>query len=210
MALRCPSPSRGRSSGDGLRRRRGGTAISVTLLPLGFICLVAGVVLPRIEGKFTAGPSGLSAEILAVHRLDRASYVVSGPALAVERSEGVVAGELESGAVAAPAIERVTLGDVWDALDAADLRPDGVGMGHAYFSLPDGRTLSIPNRGFLDHGIASEELLTLLASWGIRPTASGKYQAPPHANPEFVVRPSVRPPGHDQLADQARTQQSLA
>src|SRR6266571_5650932 len=47
-----------------------GTAISVTLLPLGFICLVAGVVLPRIEGKFTAGPSGLSAEILAVHQLD--------------------------------------------------------------------------------------------------------------------------------------------
>ena len=32
------------------------TAVSVTLLPIGLVCLVAGVVLPRIEGNFTAGP----------------------------------------------------------------------------------------------------------------------------------------------------------
>jgi hypothetical protein len=173
-----------------------GTAISVTLLPLGFISLVAGMVLPRIEGKFTAGPSGLSAEMLAVHLLDRPSYVVSGPALASEQPDGAAAGELEMGAETSPADERIKLGDVWDALDAAGFRPYGVGMGSAHFNLPDGRSLQIPNRGFLDHGIASDELLALLASWNVRPAAGGKYPMPTYANQEQVVRPFVykRPP----------------
>ena len=30
------------------------TAVSVALLPIGFVSLVAGVVLPRIEGRFSA------------------------------------------------------------------------------------------------------------------------------------------------------------
>jgi hypothetical protein len=174
-----------------------GTSISVTLLTLGFICLLAGVVLPRIEGKFTAGPSGLSADIAAVHLLDR-RYIVSGPELAVEQVDGVVAGELQVGVEAALAAKRVALGDVWDALDAAGFHPDGVGLGGAYFNLPGNRLLRITNRGFLDHGIASDELLALLASWGVRPTASGKYQVPPDGNPYYIERPtmSVRPPGN--------------
>jgi hypothetical protein len=35
------------------------TAVSVTLLPIGLVCLLAGVVLPRIEGVFTTGPRGV-------------------------------------------------------------------------------------------------------------------------------------------------------
>ena len=161
-----------------------GTAISVTLLPIGLVLVVAGVVLPRIEGKFTAGPSGLSADMLAVHLLDQPRFVASGPALAAERP----AGELLPGAAAENPGSQITFGDVWDALDtgghALDLQ--GVGMGHAYFSSPDGRLLQIPNRGFFDHGIASSELLALLASWGVRPSASGKYPPPPDATPEIL------------------------
>jgi hypothetical protein len=118
-----------------------GTAISATLLPLGLISLVAGVVLPRIEGKFTAGPTRLSAEILAVHQLDPPIFIASGPALAVEQP-GTVAGELETAAGTAPADGRITIDDVWDALDAAGLRPDGVGAGSAYFHLSEGRAIS--------------------------------------------------------------------
>lgn len=64
---------------------------------------------------------------------------------------------------------RVTVGDVWDALDAAGIHPEGVGLGSAYFRLPDGRLLKFPNRGFFDHGIASDELLAVFASWGAHP-----------------------------------------
>lgn len=155
-----------------------GTPISLTLLPLGFVSLVTGVVLPRIEGKFTAGPSGVSAEVMAVHRLDQARYVISGPALA----------ELPSSGAATPAAEpgsRITLGDAWDALDAAGMRPVQGALGTAYFSLQDGRHFGFPNRGFFDHGIASDELVALLASLGVHPTASGRYPMPPDATPDM-------------------------
>lgn len=151
-----------------------GTAISVTLLPLGFVSLVAGVVLPRIEGKFTAGPSGLSAEVMAVHRLDQARWVASGPALSPEGSSLTTSEE-----------PQITLGDVWDALGAAGLAPAQGALGTAYFSLADGRYLGIPNKGFFDHGIASDELLDVLGSWGVRPTASGRYPMPLDATPEM-------------------------
>ena len=101
-----------------------GTAISVTLLPIGFVSLVAGVVLPRIEGKFTAGPSGLTAEMLAVHELDQPRYVLSGPALAIrtaDTGDGRAAGMDRA---AEPDVQRITIGDVWDALDARGLHPD--------------------------------------------------------------------------------------
>jgi len=175
-----------------------GTAISLTLIPIGFVCLVAGVVLPRIEGKFTAGPSGLTAEMMAVHLLDQPRFVASGPALASDPTAGA---ELPRGVGSDEGGGQITFGDVWDALDTGGhvLKFQAAGMGKAYFSSPDdGRLLQIPNRGFLDHGIASRELLALLASWGVRPTASGKYPAPPDAAPEileprgpvFVERPS--------------------
>lgn len=159
-----------------------GTPISLTLLPLGFVSLVAGVVLPRIEGKFTAGPSGVSAEVMAVHRLDQARYVISGPALAPDERLPPVAGEAEP---ATGPQDRTTLGDIWDALDAADIHPSQGALGTAYFSLRDGRHFGIPNRGFLDHGIASDELVALLASLGVHPTASGRYPMPSDATPEM-------------------------
>ena len=58
-----------------------GTAISLALLPLGFVCFIAGVALPRIEGMFTAGPHGISGRMLAVHEIDT-MYTATAPALA--------------------------------------------------------------------------------------------------------------------------------
>lgn len=154
-----------------------GTVISAVLLPIGFICLVAGVVLPRIEGSFTAGPSGLSANLRPISP----RYTASGPAL-------------EVGAGVTATADPITLGDVWDALAAAGFRPYAAGMGHAYLQLPDGRSLSIPNRRFYDHGIASDELLAVIASWGVHPVASGKYPTPSDTNkPTEEVRPTYFP-----------------
>jgi hypothetical protein len=170
-----------------------GTAISVTLISIGFICLIAGVVLARIEGKLTVGPGQLSADILAVHTLDSVSLTKSAPAVVlreVQSSDARIAIET------AQPPGTITLGDVWDALDAAEVRPgaraealnhqaefEAVALGSAYFRLADGSTLKMPNRGLIDYGAASEELLALLAAWGIQPTASGRYPVP--ADPAY-------------------------
>jgi hypothetical protein len=82
----------------------------------------------------------------------------------------------------------IAVGDVWDALDAAGIHPEGVGLGSAHFRVDDGHLLKFPNRGFFDHGIASTELLAIFASWGARATASGKYPVPVDAN-EWVRQP---------------------
>jgi hypothetical protein len=171
-----------------------GTVISVTLLPIGFVCLLAGVALPRIEGKFTAGPSGMSADIIAVHQLDRPRYIVSGPALAIEQPEAIPSGEPEAAGLTPSRAGLTRLGDVWEALDAAGLRPMAVGMGHAYFRLADGRQLSIPNKTFLDHGVASDDLLAVLATLGVRPTASGRFPTPSHYPVKDPVVPAYLPP----------------
>lgn len=163
-----------------------GTAISVALIPIGFVSLVAGVVLPRIEGKFTAGPSGLAGEMRPVHELDQPRYVISGPA--VETSDTVEANAAGVGGTTEPDIQRIAIGDVWDALDVRGLRPDQVGMGHAYFQLREGRHLDMPNRGFMDWGTASDDLLAVLRTWGIEPVASGKYPIPVDVDPDYARR----------------------
>lgn len=163
-----------------------GTAISVTLLPIGFVCLVAGVVLPRIEGRFTAGPSGLTAEMLAVHELDQPRYVISGPALASETA-GAGTG---TGGASEPDAQRITIGDVWEALDKRGLYPDAVGLGHAYFRLRDNRHLDMPNRGFMDWGTASDDLLAVLRTWDVQPVASGKYAMRPDVAPQYAKLPA--------------------
>lgn len=142
-----------------------GTAISLALLPIGFVSLVAGVVLPKIEGKFTAGPSGLIAEVLAVHELDQPRYVISGPALATETPDTRDGDGADKDRAVVPDAQPITIGDVWDTLDARGLRADQAGLGHAYFQLRGDRHLDIPNRGFMDWGTASDELLAVLRTW---------------------------------------------
>jgi hypothetical protein len=158
-----------------------GTAISLALIPIGFISLVAGVVLPRIEGKFTASPSGLTAEIRAVHELDQPRYVISGPAIEPADTE-----RSHKTGTTDPDTARITIGDVWDALEARGLHADDVGLGHAYFRLREGRHLDMPNRGFMDWGTASDDLLAVLRTWGVEPVASGKYPIEADVDPEYA------------------------
>lgn len=160
-----------------------GQSTSVTLLSIGFASLVAGVVLPRIEGKFTAGPSGVSAEVLAVHHLDP-QFAITGPALAQDSDDGGAGAEADQ----KPQGPRVTIGDVWDALEAAGVRSDAAAMGHAYFVLRGDHTLEMPNRGFIDWGFASDDLLAVLDTWGIHPTASGKYPPRVDVLPQYLER----------------------
>jgi hypothetical protein len=178
----------------------GNTAVSVTLLPIGFVSLVAGVVLPRIDGRFTAGPSGLSAEMFAVHELDRQPrFYASGPAVdgTARLSPASVA---TSDATTSP---RVTIGDVWDALDRAGVRLDNAGMGHAYFSLRGDRLLDMPNQGFMDWATASGDLLAVLDTWGIRPIASGKYPVPSNVAPDYVAETRGRLMSLTSVSEQA-------
>ena len=167
-----------------------GTAISLSLLPLGFVGLVAGVVLPRIEGKFTAGPSGLTAEVLAVHELDQPRFMLSGPVLATETEHTADVDSAGTGGATVPDTERITIGDVWDALAARGLRTDQGAAGHAYFHLRGDRHLDIPNRGIMDWGTASDELLAVLGMWGVQPSASGKYPVRPGVNPDYINQPA--------------------
>jgi len=164
------------------------TAISVTLLPIGFVCLVAGVVLPRIEGRFSAGPSGLTAEMLAVHVLDQPRYAISGPLLGSETAETAEADNAGPGNIAKPATARIAMGDVWDALEARGIRPDQGAGGHAYFLVRGDRHLVVPNRSIMDWGKASDELLAVLKTWGVEPVASGKYPVRPDIDPEKTKR----------------------
>jgi hypothetical protein len=101
---------------------------------------------------------------------------------------GLGAGEQEAGAVTVEAADsRVTIGDCWDALDAASVQPNGLGTGSAFFTLPEGSYLKMPNRAFVDGGEASNETLAALASLGVQPTASGSYPVPPGVGPGFAA-----------------------
>lgn len=105
------------------RCRRHEHPVSVALLPIGFVSLLAGVVLPRIEGRFIAGPSGLSAEVLAVHELDRQPRLyASGPAIDLPIEPSGVA--KATGAPGSGTSLRMTIGDVWHALDQAGIKLD--------------------------------------------------------------------------------------
>jgi hypothetical protein len=188
------------------------TAVSTAALPVGLILVISGAVLPRIEGKFSAGPHGITAPLLAVHELEK--YTVTGPALApvpdLVTGSGVVAlpkptidgnggasgsddggasnaqGGGNGGRLPAP----ITLGDVWDAIKAKLDAPGGFravasGMGRTYLLAPDGRTLSLAKPGDHDWRPVSNDLLGLLAEWGVKPVASGRYRipAPQHPGP---------------------------
>lgn len=76
--------------------------------------------------------------------------------------------------------ERITIGDVWEAMDSSNFQPVSVqgALGTAYMEGPDGQTLRFPNQGFMDWAIASDELLTVLHSWGVHPVVSRKYPVP--------------------------------
>jgi hypothetical protein len=155
-----------------------GTSISLTIIPVGFVCLVAGVALPRIQGRFTAGPQGISGEM----RPWDERFYISGPAVAPKKDvvvEGPTAKVLiEAVPGSVVATQAPTLGDVWDALRQAGIRPEQSTMGYAHLRMPDGRVMSLPSPRMLDWRPASEDLLGILRSWDVHPVASGKYPAP--------------------------------
>jgi hypothetical protein len=85
----------------------------------------------------------------------------------------------------------VTIGDVWEAIDNSDFRPARyqAALGTAYLEGPDGRWIRLPNQSFMDWGLASDELLTILASWSVQPVASGKYPLPAQVDPIYGGQP---------------------
>jgi hypothetical protein len=87
--------------------------------------------------------------------------------------------------------ERVTVGDVWDAFDASDFQPASVqgALGTAYVEGHDGQKVTLPNQGFMDWGVASDDLLVVLAAWGVRPVVSRKYPAPDDVTAENANSP---------------------
>lgn len=155
--------------------------VSLSLIPLGFASVVAGVVLPRIERRFAAGARGVAAELLAVHELDPPTYTASGLALAPPGAQGQAA--------------QIKLGDVWDALESAGFRPGQAAMGKRFLEGPEGRTILLHQRGFFDWAVVSDELLAQLASWGVHPVPSGRYPVPPDPNvdPANVRQPYSGP-----------------
>jgi hypothetical protein len=166
-----------------------GVPISLALLPLGFAALIAGVILPRIEGKFTAGTSGVSAELLPVHELDALTYVATGPAVAASQVDALVRPETVTGTTDIPVPVRIKLGDVWDALEDAGFRVTQAATGKRLLEGPEGRSIVLHAREALGWAIASDELLSQVASWGVHPVASGKYPIPGGVDPVYAKRP---------------------
>ena len=160
------------------------TAISLSLMTLGFACLITGVILPRIEGKFTAGTSGVTADLLAVHRLDSLNYVVSASAVASPQPDFLVHQGVIGGKGKLRELDLVKLGDVWDALEAAGFHhiPGSNGMSKAALAGPEGRAIALHVRPALGWAVASIDLLAQLESWGVNPIASGKYPFPENMN----------------------------
>jgi hypothetical protein len=110
-----------------------GEPISVTFISLGFLSVVAGVVLPRIEGKFSAGGSGVAAELLAVHKIDFLRYNASAPVLReLSATETRVA--IESGHPPNP----IKPGDVSDALEANGYKVTSAATGKRNLEGPHG------------------------------------------------------------------------
>jgi hypothetical protein len=185
------------------------TAVSGAALPVALVCLLAGVALPRTKGIFTAGPHGISSQVIAPHQID--VYSVTGPATAAlpaivgrgeialpkpaVTSEGTAAARGEGAVTARGEVSAgppVMLGDVWDALEARIGVPDGFRdlytyQDNRYLEAPDGRTFGLANRGVLDWLPASGGLLELLGSWGVRPVASGRYPVPDKITPRIVM-----------------------
>lgn len=159
-----------------------GAAISVTLITLGFAALIAGVVLPRIDGKFSAGSTGVTAELLAVHKLDAPTFTTSAPALAAGTLVAVSDTDTARGEDREAMPLPITLGDVWDALENAGFQVTAAALGKRLLTGPHGRSIFLHGPELLGGRVASEDLLAQLASWGIQPAASGKYHPPLNAN----------------------------
>jgi hypothetical protein len=158
------------------------TPIAVTMLPLGMILLVLGVALPRLRGSFTAGPTGVGADMLRLDEVDPTRVTVSLPAgitsTVAMADGGTAADELQvTRSIDWPAPPPVTIGDVWDALTASGFRPisGSNGMGTVSAEAPNGQRIKLPTRGTWDYGVASSALLAVLAALDIQPVASGKY-----------------------------------
>jgi hypothetical protein len=172
------------------------TAVSTAALPVGLVLVLSGAVLPRVEGKFSAGPHGISATILG----SRAEYVVFGPPVtsapagvtgvgAIQIPTPAVSGEGhvhstdggDGGEIGGQLPAPVALGDVREAVQARTGVPGGfrilgTGSGGTWFEAPDGRTFVLPSSNYYDYRPASADLLDLLASWQVEPVVSGKYR----------------------------------
>jgi len=173
------------------------TAVSTAALPVGLILVISGAVLPRVEGKFTAGPHGVSGSMRGVGELD---YWIIGPAVqsgtagvtgvgAIQIPTPAISGEGhvrspdggDGGGSSGQLPEAVALGDVREAVQAwtgvpGGFRLLGTGSGGTWFEAPDGSSFSLPSNNYYDYRPASAGLLDLLASWQIEPVASGKYR----------------------------------
>jgi hypothetical protein len=138
-------------------------AVTVGLLTLGLVSVVAGVVLPRIEGEFSASGQGVAGKLLSVTQLDT-QFVVKGPALAADSKKSVTDQD-----------RPIMFGDVWDELDAHGFHIIDAASGNYTVVDNQGHQIQLPGRGHSEGKAASPQLLSLLRSWGLNPTASGKY-----------------------------------
>jgi hypothetical protein len=145
-------------------------AVTVSLLTLGLVSVVAGVVLPRIEGEFSASGQGVAGKLLSVRQLDTDLFVVKGPALATDNKESI-----------ADQDHLIMFGDVWDELDTNGFQIIDAASGNYTVEDDQGHQIQLPGRGHSEGRAASPELLALLRSWGLNPTASGKYPLDQHS-----------------------------
>ncbi len=94
-------------------------AVTITQLTLGFVSFVAGVVLPRIEGEFSARGQGVTGKLLSITQIESRRFVAKGPVLALDSRQSVA--DQDSG---------IMFGDAWDELEANGFRVVDSAAGH--------------------------------------------------------------------------------
>lgn len=127
------------------------------------------------------------AESRPITRLVRGTMFAIGLLLAARR--------IAHNHLPAPATDRdvvqpmPTLGDVWDALESLGFQVITAATGKRLLAGPLGREIVLHGRDVLGGRPASKDLLAQLASWGIQPVASGKYQPPPEVDLSYWMEP---------------------
>lgn len=87
----------------------------------------------------------------------------------------------------------VTVGDIWDALAGAGFQVTKESTGRRLLTGPQQQQILLHGQELAGYRPAADDLLAQLASWGIQPVASGKYQPPPGAGANAMAPYSALP-----------------
>jgi hypothetical protein len=98
-----------------------------------------------------------------------------------------------AGVTQAAGLPRITVGDIWDALEGAGFQVTKNATGRHLLYGPQQQLIFLHGKELVGGWPAAESLIAQLGSWGIHAVASGKYHAPPGAHANAIALYSALP-----------------